>query len=195
MLAKGSDLVVRLKASNIVSLVEQRPLTEADKAAGVISDAIVTVPGSAGAVGFGERRFREVIINDTRNNTTVRLLTTLLDVSATVIGNLYQRRWQIEIFFRWLKCIAKCEHLISHDPGGMTIQFHVAVIAALLIHLRTGRKPGVYTLHCLRRVAAGALSVERMLYILARHDHARDLEQARLARKRAAKTATAKTNG
>ena len=87
------------------------------------------------------------------------------------------------------------EHLISHDPGGMTIQFHVAVIAALLIHLRTGRKPGVYTLHCLRRVAVGALSVERMLYILARHDHARDLEQARLARKRAAKTATAKMNG
>ena len=47
----------------------------------------------------------------------------------------------MELFFRWLKCILGCRHLLSTSPGGVTIQVYVALIASLLVSLWTNHKP------------------------------------------------------
>jgi len=179
VLAKQSDFVVRLKSDTRFNTIEQRPLGEKDKSAHVLSDSIGCVPGSAGSPGFGQRRFREVVILDTRNNKLVRLLTTLLDPEAHIIGKLYRHRWNIELFFRWLKCVARLEHLISHSPNGITIQFYVAVIAVLLNYIRTGQRPGVYEFRCLSWVARGIMSVAAMQEVLARRQRERDQNKRR----------------
>jgi hypothetical protein len=49
--------------------------------------------------------------------------------------------WQIEIFFRFLKHILGCRHLLSTSPAGVEIQAYCAIIACLLIALWTGKKP------------------------------------------------------
>jgi len=188
VLDKGSDFVVRLKRDTRFLAVEERVLTEQDKAANVISDRIGRVPGSAGSPGFGDRLFRETIVWDARNRKEVRLLTTLLDVPARTIGQLYRHRWMIELFFRWLKCVAKFEHLFSHNANGITIQLYVAVIAVLLSYLRTGQRPGVYEFHCLSWVARGVMSVATMQQVLARRQRERDLARARRLKKQAATT-------
>ena len=41
-----------------------------------------------------------------------------MDVPAWTIALLYHWRWQIELFFRWLKVFANFSHLISHSPAG-----------------------------------------------------------------------------
>lgn len=129
ILDKNSDFVVRLKSDTKFDSIQERALDAQDRAANIISDRVGYVPGSAGSPGFAQRLMREVVVLDTRNNKLVRLLTTLLDVPARTIGLLYRYRWTIELFFRWLKCIARFEHLISEHPNGIAIQFHVAVIA------------------------------------------------------------------
>ncbi|MBY0459799.1 MAG: transposase [Gemmataceae bacterium] len=53
----------------------------------------------------------------------------------------YRHRWQVELFFRWLKCIPGCRHLLAENPAGVTIQVYLAIIASLLIGLWTGAKP------------------------------------------------------
>ena len=179
VLDKHSDFVVRLKRDTRFLATEQRVLSEQDRAAGVLSDRVGHVPGSAGSPGFGEKFFREVVVWDARNRKEVRLLTTLLDVPAHVIGKLYRHRWMIELFFRWLKCVAKFEHLFSHNANGIAIQLYVAVIAVLLSYLRTGQRPGVYEFHCLSWVARGVMSVATMQQVLARRQRERDLAQAR----------------
>ena len=184
----GSDFVVRLKSDTKFVVLEERPLTEQDKADGILSDRIGHVPGSAGCPGFGHRRFREVVVWDGRNRKEVRLLTTLLDVPARTVGQLYRHRWMIELFFRWLKCVAKLEHLFSHNSNGIAIQLHVAVIAVLLTYLRTGQRPGVYEFHCLSWVARGVMTVADMQRVLARRQRERDLAKARRLAKSAAKT-------
>jgi hypothetical protein len=75
----------------------------------------------------------------------LRIATNLLDVPAEVIGELYQNRWTIEIFFRFFKHVLGCRHLLSTDPVGIEIQAYCAIIACLLIALWTGRKPTLRT--------------------------------------------------
>ena len=63
------------------------------------------------------------------------IVTNRLDVPAEVIAFLYQRRRTIEIFFRFLKHILGCRHLLSTRPAGVAIQAYCAIIACLLIAL------------------------------------------------------------
>jgi hypothetical protein len=182
VLEKKSDFVVRLKSDTNFVATQERPLSQQDKDAGVISDRVGHVPRSAGSPGFGTRLLRQVIVWDARNKKQVRLLTTLLDLPARTIGQLYRHRWSIELFFRWLKCVAHFEHLISHNANGMTIQFYVAVIAVLLSYLRCGQRPGVYEFNCLAWVARGVMSVANMQEVLARRQRERDQAKARRAR-------------
>ncbi len=188
VLDQRSDFVVRLKSDTTFTATQENALTEADRAANVISDRVGHVPGSAGSPGFGQLPLREVIVWDEKNKKQVRLLTTLLAVPARTIGQLYRHRWMIELFFRWLKCIAKFEHLISHNANGITIQFYVAVIAVLLSYLRTGQRPGVYEFNCLSWVARDMMTVAEMQQVLQRRQRERDLAKARRARKQAAAT-------
>ena len=184
--AAGSDLVVRLKADTTFVATVENAVTDADRAANVVSDRTGRVPGSAGSPGFGDRPLREVVLTDPRSGRPVRLLTNLLDLPARTIGLIYRHRWMIELFFRWLKCVARVRRLYSHSPHGMTTEFYVAVIAVLLAYLRTGgRGPSVYATNCLAAVAAGGTSTATMLRVLERRERERMLERARLARKRA----------
>jgi hypothetical protein len=184
---KNSDLVVRLKSdTNFVGL-QERPLSEADRAVGIVSDRIGRVPGSAGSPGFGDKPLREVIVIDPRSGKLVRFLTNLLDLPAHIIGLIYRHRWQIELFFKWLKCTARLRHLLSESKNGIAVQLYVAVIGVLLMHLRTGRRPSIYAANCLNLVACGLMTVATMLKILEKRERERDLERARLARKQAAK--------
>ncbi len=150
----------------------------------MVSDRLGTIPGSAGSPGFGDRVFREVTVIDPRSGNPVRLLTTLLEVPAHVIGKLYRHRWMIELFFRWLKCVAKVEHLLSTDANGITMQLYVGVIAVLLMYLRSGQRPGTMSYHVLQMIARGSADLSRVPEVLARHARERELERARLARKK-----------
>ena len=184
VLDKGSDFVVRGK-DNMPNFQPQqdRPLTDRDRADGVISDRLGILPGR----GAPDRTMRELILCDPLTGQSIRVLTSLLDVPAHTISRLYRHRWQIELFFRWLKVWGHFEHLISHTRNGLTIQFYVAVIGVLLTYLATGHRVSKYAVSLLTFVAAGQASLEDILPILEKREHEKELERARLARKRARK--------
>ena len=188
VLDAGSDFVLRLRSSSKFQVTEDKPLSAEDLAAGVISDRVGVLPGSPGCrTGPPPKQaLREIIVRGD-DGKPVRLLTNLLDLPARVIADLYRRRWQIELFFRWLKVWAGFEHLISQSRNGVTFQFYVAVIGCLLMHVRTGRKVNKYSLFLFGQVAAGHATLEHILPMLERIEREKELERLRLARKRAAK--------
>jgi hypothetical protein len=184
--AKGSDFVIRAKHdAPRLAPQQERALTPADRDHGVTSDRIGVLSGRHAPAGL----FREVGIVAPEGGHPVRLITSLLDVPARVIGILYRHRWQIELFFRWLKVWGNFEHLLSHSRNGLTIQFYVAVIGVLLMYVRTGRQVSKYAFSLLTMVAAGAASLEEIGPILAQREREKELERQRLARKRAQKLA------
>ena len=131
---------------------------------------------------------REVVIPSAEDpEKSVRLLTNLLDVDAAVIGLLYRNRWQIELFFRWLKCYAHFDHLISHQRDGVLLSFYVAVVGVTLTYLHTGHRPSTYLFSLMGLVANGSATMEEIMPILRERERRNQLERDRVARKRAEK--------
>lgn len=195
VLERASSFVVRLKKNTHFDVRSCMPLTERDGAMSVLRDETGVLPGPRSA-GNGDCRsfsskppaqtLRRVTVRDERNNCEVTLLTDLMDVPAFVIAALYRNRWQVELFFKWLKCYAAFDHLISHNPRGITLQFYVGVIATLLLHMMTGRRVSKYAMFWLNAVASGQATFEEMQAGLAHIEREKEMARARLARKRLA---------
>jgi hypothetical protein len=188
VLQQGSDLVLRLRKDTKFQVAQNLPLSAKDIEAKVISDCTGHLPGSAGSrTGPPPTQLLREILIEGDDGKPLRLLTNLLDLPAHIIAALYRQRWQVELFFRWLKVWVGFKHLISHSKKGVTFQFYVAVIACLLMHVRTGRKVNKYSVFLFSQVAAGAVSLETILPMLERIEREKELERQRLARKKAQK--------
>jgi hypothetical protein len=131
--------VARLKDNSSYEAKEALPLSSHDRAAGVLSDERVTM-GSAFTEGHLTAPVRRVVIRDPEKESEIILLTNT-DLTGEQLALLYRYRWQIELFFRWFKCILGCNHWISTTRMGLTMQVYVAILASLLIRLWTDRKP------------------------------------------------------
>lgn len=155
----GSSFVGRLRDNAVWEMIEERRLTAKARAAGVKRDLVVRL-GSAQKRGDCPKPLRIVEVesfdlpapgrsgdagprSDSDPSTPRRLLlvTDRLDLPAEIVALLYINRWQVELFFRWFKCILSCQHLIAHSLNGLTIQVYGALIASILITLWTGKKP------------------------------------------------------
>lgn len=62
-------------------------------------------------------------------------------LSAAEVAGLYRRCWEVEGFFRWLKCLLPCRHWLAESQNGVAIQIYAAFICAGLLTHRLGRKP------------------------------------------------------
>ena len=150
----GSSFLGRIRDNAVWQVVQERPLTAADKAAGVQRDLVVWLGGDdSGAVFRQPVRVVEVATGkvDSQGRPEVLLLATdRLDLAAELVALGYRFRWAVELFFRWFKCILGCRHLLSTGRNGVTIQVYLAVIASLLLSLWTGHKPSkrTYEMFC-----------------------------------------------
>jgi len=66
-------------------------------------------------------------------NTLFVLVTDRLDLTTFEIIKLYCLRWQIELFFRYIKCTVGATHLINESENGVAIQFYIILIVHLLL--------------------------------------------------------------
>ena len=91
---------------------------------------------------------------------TLLVVTDRTDLPADVIAFIYQRRWQIEVFFRFFKHVLGCRHLLSHCQNGIELEIYVAIIACLLIALWTGKKPNKATCEMVAWYLLGIATLE-----------------------------------
>jgi Transposase DDE domain len=186
LLEAPADFVLRIKTSQKFTPHQERPLNAKDHQAGVLKDTVGVLTGDRYRPA-PTALLREVLIADPKNpGHGIRLLTNRLDLPAYLVGEVYRQRWQIELFFRWLKVHADFRHLMSHSKKGLTLQFYVAVIGTLLMYLHTGYKVSKYAVGLLGLVAQGQASLKDILPILQRRERSSALERQRLARKKAA---------
>lgn len=189
LLARDNNFVLRVRGNAPATrTVRANALTAADAEAGVVSDEGVTLTGRGAPPG----EFRLVTIatvNRSGKPETIRLLTSLTgpDVSARIVGEVYRLRWQIELFFKWLKTWAGMDHLLSTSRNGITLQFYAAVIAVLLMYVQLGRRVSRYALVSLQLLMHGQITVRQMMLTLERREREKTLAKARADARRAAK--------
>jgi hypothetical protein len=156
-----SSYVCRIRDnSNLDDVQEERSLTPAAMQAGVLRDIVVGMGPWSKPAQRPDHPVRVVLIKTTPHQKTggrhggtagpgsdgiLRIATNMLDVPAEVIADIYQHRWQIELFFRFFKHVLGCRHLLSQQQAGIQIQAYCAIIACLLISLWTGGRPTLRT--------------------------------------------------
>ena len=183
IVAARSSYVCRVRDNSVYEVLESRPLTEADRALNVLSDEIVSIGHQGKAEARPDHPVRLVIIRTSPHTSRgkcgggstgpgsdgyLRIATNLLDVPAEIIALIYIHRWTIEIFFRWLKHVLGCRHLLSHSQNGIEIQTYCAIIGCMLISLWTGRKPTLRTYEMICHYFSGLASEDELLAHLAK---------------------------
>lgn len=189
-----SDFVFRLRSSAATRVLEELPLSAADQAAGVRSDSRIRLGAreNPDAPLPDLRRIEVDFIGRDGTPGVLILLTNRFDLPAHLIALIYQHRWQVELFFRWLKCVAHFEHFFSESREGMTLQVYAAIIGTLLIALETGARPSKYDYAMMCNVVLGLADPDEALEAAQRRRKERaraaEWQKAYNARKKAEKT-------
>ena len=158
-----SHFVCRIRDNSVCDVIEDRPLSNEAKVAGIISDQIVWLGCESKRDELKQPlRVIEIACKPHRKRSgktgrggpeqgeSLSIATDLRDTPAEIIGLIFRQRWSVEIFFRFFKHILGCRHLLSHRHNGIEIQVYMAIITCMLIALWTGRQPTLRTMEMLR---------------------------------------------
>jgi IS4 transposase len=129
----GSRFVTRLKKNTPFTVVHE------NKVAGignVLSDRIGFLPARLAKsrknpLQIAVREIRVII----ETGKILRIVTNDLDAPAEEIADLYKQRWQIELFFRWVKQTLRITRFIGVSENAVRIQIAVALIAHLILRM------------------------------------------------------------
>ena len=136
---KGCRYLIRLLDRGVEPSVEEElPVSAEDAAHGVQRQAWVRL----GRARTQSERLRLIWLRG-GNGQLLHLVTNLEpgELSAADAALLYKERWQVEYFFRWVKCLLGCGHWLAESPQGVAIQLYLALIGAVLLQLDLGRRP------------------------------------------------------
>ena len=95
---------------------------------GILSDAIGYMDGQQ-TMGKYPDKIRRIKYWDEENKREFIFFTNALDISPVVVAQLYHQRWQIELFFKWLKQHLKIKKFWGNSENAVRIQIYSAITA------------------------------------------------------------------
>jgi Transposase DDE domain len=153
------SFICRLQAQALVAVTAERPVDPTPTAAGdvVLADQTITLGSANNRKGAVLPEVRLVV---SRNAAGVvhRFVTDRHDLSAAEVVTLYRQRWQIELFFRWLKHQLKLLRPFGTSRAAAWLTILIAATVAILASLIEGQRPkGDSRVAWLRGVATALL--------------------------------------
>jgi hypothetical protein len=159
--AGGCRIVTRFKSNTPLRRIEERAVA---KDGAILSDRVGYLPARQAKNRknpFGDP-LREVRVR-IETGKILRILTNDLDASAEEIAGLYKRRWEIELFFRWVKQTLKIKKFLGASENAIRIQLAVALIAYLILKLaHAAQKSGLTLLAFTRLVRSNLMHLKRI---------------------------------
>lgn len=138
----GAYFVVRGKKNN-----DFRPMRWKRRLpSGVLSDAIGYMDGQLTMSKYPEM-IRRIIYLDSESDRKFIFFTNALDINSLKVAELYHNRWQIELFFKWLKQHLKIKKFWGETENAVRIQIYTAI-----------------TTYCMIAIVQKKMSIERSIY-------------------------------
>jgi IS4 transposase len=137
----GCRFVTRLKKNTPFTMVHENSVPTGSN---ILSDRIGHLPARLARSRNNPLQVpvREItVIIDTGK--VLRIVTNDLDAPADEIADLYKQRWQIELFFRWVKQTLRIKHFIGNTENAVRIQIAIALIAFLILRLAQAAQKSV----------------------------------------------------
>jgi hypothetical protein len=157
--AAGCRIVTRLKLNTPLTVVAESPVAAGTA---ILSDRIGYLPmrQARSRKNPFQDPIREVNVR-TETGKILRIVTNDLDAPADEIAELYKRRWQIELFFRWVKHTLKIRHFLGTSENAVRIQIALALIVFLLLRMAHQAQSAVTNLLTFVRLVARNLMHRR----------------------------------
>jgi len=121
--------VTRAKRRMQFDVVESRPV---DKSTGLICDQTIRLTGAKTRKGYPEN-LRRIKYRDPETGRTLVFLTNDFDLPALTIALLYKQRWQVELFFKWIKQHLRIKAFYGYSENAVRIQLWIAVAVYCLL--------------------------------------------------------------
>ena len=133
LVQRECSFVVRAKDNLSFNCIEAHPINEKT---GVWSDQTIVLTGERSRQCY-PKPLRRVRFYDAVSTLELVFLTNRLDLSALTIAAIYKQRWQVELFFKWLKQNLNVKHFFGNSLNAVRSQIWIAVctyLIALLAH-------------------------------------------------------------
>jgi hypothetical protein len=125
----GGTFVIRAKSNLKFHVLSRQPV---DKTTGVRCDQTIRFRGVESRKNYPEN-LRRVRFYDVEQERSLVFLTNNFQLPALTIANLYRCRWQVEIFFRWIKQHLRIKTFVGTSENAVKIQLWVAISAYVLV--------------------------------------------------------------
>jgi NAD(P)-dependent dehydrogenase (short-subunit alcohol dehydrogenase family) len=129
MTLAGAFFVTRAKSPMAARRVYSAPT---DRSSGIISDQQVMLNGHYSAKKYPQH-LRRIRFKDPESGKTLIFLTNHMALPALTIAALYKSRWQVELFFKWIKQHLRIKHFMGNSENAVKTQVWCAVATYVLI--------------------------------------------------------------
>ena len=140
---QGAYFVTRAKDNMRFRRIYSKPV---NKAVGVLYDQIGMLETYKSKKEY-PNKLRRIKYYDIESNRTLIFLTNNTELKAEEIAFLYKKRWEVELFFKWMKQHLKIKYFWGTSLNAVKIQIYCAIIA-----------------YCLVAIVGNKLKVERSIY-------------------------------
>jgi transposase len=103
-----------------------------DRTTGVIADQTIALQGATSSKDYAQH-LRRIRFRDTEAEKTLVFLTNQATMPALTICALYKSRWQVELFFKWIKQHLRIKQFYGRSENAVKTQLWIAVSVYVLI--------------------------------------------------------------
>ncbi|PKN33943.1 MAG: IS4 family transposase [Deltaproteobacteria bacterium HGW-Deltaproteobacteria-19] len=167
--------VIRAKSNLKCRRLYSHPV---DKSTGVVCDQSIrlTVPKSAGDYPDKLRRVRYY---DTETDKTLMFLTNNFLLPAITVAQLYKQRWQVELFFKWIKQNLRIKSFYGTSENAVKTQIWIAISVYLIVAIikkRLNLQESLYTI--LQVLSVSLFERTPMFQLLTFYDYTNDTDNS-----------------
>jgi hypothetical protein len=125
----GGFFVTRAKANTNARRIYSSPV---DRATGLVCDQTIALNGFYATQHYPDY-LRRIRFNDAQSGKTLILLTNNFALPPLTIAALYKNRWQVELFFKWIKQHLRIKKFLGNSENAVKTQIWYAVSTYVLI--------------------------------------------------------------
>jgi hypothetical protein len=144
----GSFFVTRAKSNSKFKRLVSQPV---ERSTGLICDQVVKLTVFYSHQGYPER-LRRIRFKDPETAKTLVFLTNNFALPALTIGALYKSRWQVELFFRWIKQHLRIKRFFGTSENAVKTQVWTAVAVYVLVAIIRKRLDLQFSLHSMLQI-------------------------------------------
>ena len=141
----GSFFVLRAKSNTKLRRLSSRPV---DRTTGLICDQVVRPDGVNSATDFPDR-LRRIRYRDPARDKTLIFLTNNFALPAMTVADIYRSRWQVELFFKWIKQHLRIKSFFGTTENAVKSQIWIAVsvyVTVAIIRKRLSIEESLHTI-------------------------------------------------